>query len=109
MGRYDNIKDSTSANAVALWKIEKDTPFDLTFSDFEEAGTDDAPQLKCVDNNGEEWTFFGAWERNVKAVVKQFGGPVQNWTAVGLQKAKNGKQIELVPINKPVIEEQVTA
>lgn len=113
MGRYDNISDSKSSNAIALWKTgDKDHAVPLkellakTFCNFKEAGNDDAPQLICEDENGDEWTMFGAWDRNVKKVAIEQGTTPGNWTAK-LSVHKNGKQLELVPVVLRVEEEIV--
>jgi len=106
MGRYDKTDDSNGRTSIALWKPTQDFPADTLYN-FSEQGTDDNPMLHCEDINGKLYVLHGAWVRNVKLVVKEFGSDCTQWEGARLQVSKTGTQIELRPIYRTVKLENV--
>jgi len=97
MGRYDITNDTNGTTTVALWKVNDEYP-KVPLSGFTESGTDESPSLECMDDAGTKYTLFGAWPRNVQKCVRQWGANVGQWEDAVLAIGKNGRQLELVPL-----------
>lgn len=99
-------KETKEQRSIALWQMDQTFPTGplrvLDSGEQKNAQGKTTPFIDVEDEQGTRFQIIGAWDRDVRACVKEWGTNSDNWKGSSLEivKDKTAGRLNLRPVDK---------